>query len=170
MVSPCCQLSTMLLSSAGLRENRPTAGAGRGRGIQSSCPGPDGRTEPNAAKGLAPAASQTPGGRGGGGVAPPRWDSAPLPPGLAAVLSHEPFMTQNRGTDAPKALLSAARTAARIRRSVHLQIPATDRKPDPYRTPSEPCWPEPARYAPGRNRTYDLALRRRALYPLSYRR
>jgi hypothetical protein len=24
--------------------------------------------------------------------------------------------------------------------------------------------------APGRNRTYDLALRRRALYPLSYRR
>jgi hypothetical protein len=25
-------------------------------------------------------------------------------------------------------------------------------------------------YAPGRNRTYDLALRRRTLYPLSYRR
>jgi hypothetical protein len=30
--------------------------------------------------------------------------------------------------------------------------------------------PPPCRYAPGRNRTYDLALRRRALYPLSYGR
>ena len=32
-----------------------------------------------------------------------------------------------------------------------------------------PC-SRPACYAPGRNRTYDLALRRRALYPLSYGR
>ncbi len=31
-------------------------------------------------------------------------------------------------------------------------------------------WRKPARYAPGRNRTCDLALRRRALYPLSYGR
>ncbi len=29
---------------------------------------------------------------------------------------------------------------------------------------------QPCSYAPGRNRTYDLALRRRALYPLSYGR
>jgi hypothetical protein len=33
-----------------------------------------------------------------------------------------------------------------------------------------PTGPERRRYAPGRNRTCDLALRRRTLYPLSYRR
>ena len=33
-----------------------------------------------------------------------------------------------------------------------------------------PGEPSPTRNAPGRNRTCDLALRRRALYPLSYGR
>ena len=44
----------------------------------------------------------------------------------------------------------------------------TESESFPPGAPRNPC--NGAVYAPGRNRTCDLALRRRALYPLSYRR
>ena len=71
---------------------------------------------------------------------------------LGSTIATNPFFSRKAGEGSEATRMSRARRTVNRSRQ-HSRIPFNE-----------------AVYAPGRNRTCDLALRRRTLYPLSYRR